>query len=45
MPWPLYSRKELRYPLNKRLGGPQSGEEKHIFSLVEFKPQTIQPIV
>lgn len=44
MLWSLYPRKEPQYPSDRRLGGPQSREEKNILPLVQFKPQTIQPI-
>jgi len=46
---PLYTRKETRYPLNRRLGGAQSlfGRlvgQKNLLPLSEFKPRIIQPV-
>jgi len=44
MPWPLYPQgKSLWYPLDRRLGGPQScsghgGEEKNSQHLLGIKP-------
>jgi len=49
-PRPLYPKgKSPWYPLDKRLGGPQSrpgsgGEEKYSQSLPELEPPTIQPV-
>jgi len=39
---------EHLYPLNKRLGGPQSeaglfGEQIYLLTLTGFKPQTVEP--
>jgi hypothetical protein len=48
--WPLYPQeKSSCYPLDRRLGGPQSqsehdGEEKNTHPLLGFKPHIIQPI-
>ena len=49
MPRPLYSVKEPRCPLNRRLDGPQSQsgcfeEEKSVLSLPGFDPQNVQPV-
>jgi hypothetical protein len=50
MPWLLYSQgKSPWYPLDRRLGGPESqsecgGEEKNSQPLLELKPLIIQPI-
>jgi hypothetical protein len=47
-PWPLYPRRKcLQYPLNRRLGGPQSrlerrGEEKNLLPLPGIKPRAVQ---
>jgi hypothetical protein len=43
-------KKQRRYPLNRRLGGPQSrsgrfGENKNLLSLPEFESRTVQHIV
>jgi hypothetical protein len=49
-PRPLYPRgKSPRYPLDRRLGGPQSrsgrgGEKKHSRPLPELEPPIIQPV-
>jgi hypothetical protein len=49
-PWPLYSQgKSPWYPLDRRLGGPQSqsgcsGEEKNFQPLLELKTPITQPI-
>jgi hypothetical protein len=48
MPWPLDpQKKEIRFPVNRRLGVPQSqsgrfGEEKKILSVPGSKPRIIQ---
>jgi len=44
-----YPGKELRYPLNRRLGRPDSwsghfGEEENLLPLPAFEPQTVQPL-
>jgi hypothetical protein len=44
-PWPLY----LRYPLNRRLGGPQSrfwrfGDEITLLLLPGLQPRIVQPV-
>jgi hypothetical protein len=50
MIWPLYPwGKSPQYPLNRRLGAPQSqfgcvGEVINLLRLPGFKPQIIQPI-
>jgi hypothetical protein len=50
MPWPLYPQgKGPWYPLDRRLGGPQSqsgcsGEEKNSQPLPGLEPSVIQPI-
>jgi hypothetical protein len=50
MPWLLYSQgKSSQYPLDRRLGRPQSwsghsGEEKNFQPLPGLKPPIIQPI-
>jgi hypothetical protein len=49
MPWPLYLQgKSPWYPLERRLGGPQSqpglGEEKNSQPLPRLKSPMIQPI-
>jgi hypothetical protein len=43
---PLYPWKETRYPLYRRLGGPQdqSGRVWKISPLLEFDPRTVQPV-
>jgi len=43
---PFYPRKGTRYPLYRRLGGPQgrSGKVWKISSPPEFDPQTVQPV-
>jgi hypothetical protein len=46
MPWQLCSGKELRKPLNKKLGGHQScsgcsGEEKNFFSNWDLNPENV----
>ena len=45
-PWPLYPGKETRYPLYRRLGGPQgwSGLVQKISPPPGFDPWTIQPV-
>jgi len=42
------SRKEPRYPLNRRLGGPQSrygrfGEKTNFLHMLGFEPRFVQP--
>jgi len=46
---PLYPRKEIRYTLNRRLGGAQSpfgrlAGQENLLPLSEFKPRIIQPV-
>ena len=45
-PWPLYTGKETRYPLYRKLGGPQcrSGRLRKISSPLGFNPRTVQPV-
>ena len=47
-PQPLYPREECRYPLNRRLGGPQSlsgrWEQKNLLPLPEFDLRTFQQV-
>jgi hypothetical protein len=49
-PLPLYTRgKSLRYPLDGRLGGPQSQsgrcrEEKNLFPLLGIEPPAVHPV-
>jgi len=49
MPWLLYSQEMSLYPLNKRLGGPESGyecfgDEKNPFFLPGFEPRIVHPV-
>ena len=49
VPVALILSKCRRYPLNRRLGGPQTwcrrfGEEKNLLSLLGLKPWTVQPV-
>ena len=43
--WPLYPWGILRYPLNTKLGRPQSrsGEEKNLLALTGFESRSVQP--
>jgi hypothetical protein len=46
----LTSEKQYQYPLNRRLGGPQSqskhfGDDKNLLPLMEFEPWTVQPVL
>jgi len=46
---PLYPRKEIRYTLNRRLGGAQRPfgrlvEQNNLLPLSVFKPRIIQPV-
>jgi hypothetical protein len=48
-PPPPPPRKELRYPLNRRLGELRSrserfGEEENFFPVLEFEPRIVQPL-
>jgi hypothetical protein len=45
-PWPLYSRgKSPRYPLDRRLGGPQSRSERHReVKILAPDPSVVQPV-
>jgi hypothetical protein len=48
-PWPFYPWNKPRWPLNRRLCGPQSrsgrfGEEKNLFPLAGFEPRTVKPV-
>jgi len=49
MPWLLYPQEMSQYPLNKRLGGPESGsepfgDERNLLLLPGFEPRTVQPV-
>jgi hypothetical protein len=43
-PWPLYSGKETRYSLYRRLGGPQDRSERVRKMSPGFDPWTVQPV-
>jgi hypothetical protein len=47
--WPLYAWENPQYPMDRRLSGPQSqcghvGEDKNLFPLPGYEPQTVQPV-
>jgi len=46
MPQPIYPQGKIPpgYPLYKRLGGPQGGEDKNFQPLPVFEPPAIQPV-
>jgi len=49
-PGHLTSGKQPQYPVNGRLGGPQSqskhfGDDKNLLPLMEFEPRTVQPVL
>jgi hypothetical protein len=49
MPWLLYPQEMPWYPLNERLGGPESGserfgDEKNLLLLLGIELQTVQPV-
>jgi hypothetical protein len=46
-PWPLFTPGKARYPLYRRLGGPQGRSEqvRKISSSPAFDPRIVQPVV
>jgi len=50
LPGQLTGGKQPEYPLNGRLGGPQSqskhfGDDKILLPLMEFEPRSVQPVL